>query len=535
MSHASSTAPPLPLVVQVGFSGSRHLIPKDSSWTEKQKASFHTHLDEQLTAFLKDLPSQLGLSAPDHFLCGISQIAIGGDAAFTRACAALRIPQRLFLPQHREEYLRADGSAGPDFSPQEIATARELLASSHIIQERIVSDAPDRENRFHDAQLELLRVSDVVICLLAPGAPKATDSPNPLATGTQGLIDLALKNQRPVAILRLTIEDHLPRLDAVWKHEKRFKPPVLPHELTGVHLPGSTTGIPKIATYTEALLESGSNIADSKRNLFKYAAVFIIGFHLLATICAVVALVLYFKDPTDPTVHLLLYMELAFLVSGLGVHVYLHISHACKVWAVSRVAAEIARSVQAFARHHVYLSHLFQLPFHRGLRPLLRTLNVLHLRSSSRRDAENWKARRDSYLRTRLTGADGQISYYKRTHANAHCGLRAARAVFYLCSGFAFLCTVLKLAHFQPTEWFGAFAIVLPVLAVGGLSLAAAFDLEARHNTSEEMLADLEILENALTVASSEREFTRLLLETEARLLGETANWFSRRSFTGVA
>jgi len=77
--------------------------------------------------------------------------------------------------------------------------------------------------------------------------------------------------------------------------------------------------------------------------------------------------------------------------------------------------------------------------------------------------------------------------------------------------------------------------ILLPVLAVAALSLAAAFDLEARRHTFKEMHEFLERQTRHLTEAASEREFAKLLLETESRLLGETVNWFSRRSFTGVA
>jgi hypothetical protein len=80
----------------------------------------------------------------------------------------------------------------------------------------------------------------------------------------------------------------------------------------------------------------------------------------------------------------------------------------------------------------------------------------------------------------------------------------------------------------------GALAIVMPVLAVGALSLAASFDLEALVHTYGETLEFLEKQVGRLYGASSEREFTRLMLETEASLLGETATWASRRSFKSV-
>jgi hypothetical protein len=37
-----------------------------------------------------------------------------------------------------------------------------------------------------------------------------------------------------------------------------------------------------------------------------------------------------------------------------------------------------------------------------------------------------------------------------------------------------------------------------------------------------------------LMLAVTRREFEGLMLECEARLLGETVNWYSRRSYLGV-
>jgi hypothetical protein len=58
--------------------------------------------------------------SPAHFLCGISQIAAGGDFLFTRSCRDLDIPQRIYLSERRAEYLSAAASdATPDFSDGE--------------------------------------------------------------------------------------------------------------------------------------------------------------------------------------------------------------------------------------------------------------------------------------------------------------------------------------------------------------------------------------------------------------------------------
>ena len=65
--------------------------------------------------------------------------------------------------------------------------------------------------------------------------------------------------------------------------------------------------------------------------------------------------------------------------------------------------------------------------------------------------------------------------------------------------------------------------------------LVAAFDIEARLHTSREMLEFLGPHKDLLATAPTEREYRRLLIETESRLLGETVNWYARRSFMGVA
>jgi hypothetical protein len=81
----------------------------------------------------------------------------------------------------------------------------------------------------------------------------------------------------------------------------------------------------------------------------------------------------------------------------------------------------------------------------------------------------------------------------------------------------------------------GVLGLALPVAAVASLSLSASLDLEARSNTYAEVLESLATLRTRLENARSEREFHWVMLETEERLLGETADWAARRSYTGVA
>ena len=98
-----------------------------------------------------------------------------------------------------------------------------------------------------------------------------------------------------------------------------------------------------------------------------------------------------------------------------------------------RLVAEVARSVTAIGRFHVHLEHLFDLPFPVVLRPLLRTVNVLHLHSNTITRDEPWEPQRDVYIGRRQRQSDaggfephasGQIRHRDSGAARRHVELR---------------------------------------------------------------------------------------------------------------
>jgi hypothetical protein len=540
--HAiAASEPGLPLVVQVGFAGSRRLFDLEAH-PEVDAADFEAALQAGLRDRLSRLALELGLG-DKHFLCGISQVAIGADTLFTRTCAELGILQRIFLPQPREDYLLAEGSDGPDFSEEQRETARGMLSSPHIIQERVVSDSPDRQKRFEDTNREIVRVSDVLVCLIcADGSGKAG--------GTLELLRYAQK-RRPVLEIRVTVgPDGKPAIDEQWHRRQEFKSPHLPQELANLNT--DLTGVPETAAFCQVLKTFASQQARWQQRLFRIAALIIISTHVGASVLAVLAM-----KPHEPSAShgsmsaILLITELALLVIGwLGVHEFLHFSGATVVWGMARLVAEIGRSVIALTGVPGYLAHLFTLPIPASLRPLLRTLNVMHLRATRFLHEDDWTQRRDAYVAQRLAKPGlGQIEYYRNAWVRANSQLRSARWFFRAASVCAIGFTSLKLVaaeeylpplneEFGRGEWqwfFGAMAILLPVFAVAALSLAAAFDLEARTHTYADTLEFLEGQKNRLENAESEREFADLAMEAETYLLGETVTWYSRRAFTGVA
>lgn len=541
-SKSVSTA--LPCVVQVGFAGSRRLFdnpPVDAD----VEAQWNSVVLEHVLRSLDEMRVKLALQ-PQHFLCGISQIACGADTIFTRACSAREVPQRIFLPQALDDYLSASSSNGePDFTPTQEKEARSLLTSPHIIQERVVSFSQDRSDRFRETNAQILRVSDVVICLLRVDAEGK-------AGGTNELLQRASEVKIPALEIRVGVADGKPVCQDYWHVDGANMPPSIPKPLTKVKFARSGDALPSSEEYCVSLKKLVSTQAKLQQRLFKYAAVLIIAAHILATFCATVALALHGlgghgeheshpASLAESLIPWLLGVELVLLAAGFVIHQYLHHSKAASVWANARVVAELSRSIQAIHPRHLYLEHLFRLPLPHRFRSLLRTLSVLHLRSTRTSRNDPWKARRDTYVSKRI---DHQIDFYEKGLAIDKRRLKRFRRCFLVFSTLAMAATAAKLYLIlyatgeQPiAAWpqlLGTLAIMMPVLAVAGLSWLAALDCEARVETFEETHAFLHRQQKFLACADTGAEFDRLIIETEAVLLGEVINWFSRRANTGV-
>ena len=535
-SNSSNMVPPL--VIQIGFAGARSLVDM-ADFPDADPAAVEASVREALGDLLRGLPGELKVQSDEVLLCGISQIAIGADIAFTEACGELGILQRIFLPQHLDAYFAAVGGRGPDFEEDQRRRAERLLGEEHIIETRLVSDSHVRHERFRDVNLEIIRESDVLICVVRKDQRGSSG-------GTHELLDLAGTLNRPTIILEVSIgEDNEPMITRRDADLNAFEVPRLPPELAGEAVALEFSGdFPNGEDYCAGLQELSSRHANTLSLRFKWAALLIVGGHVLATFLALVALKLH-----SPVVPWLLGLELLSLGIGLWIHHNVHVTHSTPRCATFRVLAELASSVKAIGSFPVSQGHLFSLPFDEKFDSILRTVSVLQMRDSFRGGTENWQSHRDTYTKERLTNSEdrGQISYHERTHARAEAWLSRTRIIFYATSFLAIVATTLKLlamcdclplagadGKVLPAV-LGVLAVALPVIAVAALSLATAFDLEAREGISSEMVGFLTDQVARLKNATDAREYQRLLIETETRLLGETANWFARRSYVGVS
>jgi hypothetical protein len=531
----ASQVPPLPLAVQVGFAGSRSLF--DPAGAEGDPLAMRAAVLEQMQTLLHGLPHELGLS-DQHFLVGVSSLAIGADVLFTTALSRLAWSQRVFLPQGRTEFLSAQGSKGPDFDAAERLTAQDLFASPHIIEESVVSTADDRPSRFEDVNLKIVAESDLLICL------RREDRADQQRGGTVQAIKRALARGKPVLELVLTRDaSGTVSLLPHWHGRENFQRPELPDQFQALTplLPLENGQPPDGAAFVGQLKSHASSKAAHRSGWFKRAAFVIVGTHVVATLLAVLAIKLM-GSAYSAVVPWILGIELVLLAAGLGTHQWLHRTLATPSWAMARLCAEVARSVSALRGLPASLRHLETLPFPRELHALLRTLNVMHLRDS-RQMSEPWATTRARYLGRLSDKGSGQADYYRRQYEHAHRWHQRASRLFATCSLLAIAATLSKLLHLPLGETgtkslefsAGVLAVWLPVVAVGVMSLVAALDLEARVHTFEEMSEFLEVQTVQIEAAVSNREFADLALATELRLLGEMLNWSVRRRFIGVA
>ena len=537
----------LPCVVQVGFAGSRQLF--DPMPEGPHRESLERELEAYLCDCLESLGDTLRLDAQRHFLCGISQVAIGADAAFTRACRALGMPQRIFLPQQEDAYLAARGPGGvADFSEEQSREARELLQSTHIVERRVVSDASDRQSRFEDTNFEIAAESDLVICLLREGA-------EPKRGGTLQLLELAKHRGIPAMEIEVSLREGRPCFEERWHDLDRFTTPQLPRSMQELRMqaPPSGSALSSIGQFADAVKGHASQRAALQRKLFGYAALVVIFAHILATLAATMVLAEHgapdsVATETNPSpafwIPITLGMELVFLLSGFSVHKWLHKWHVAREWAIARLTAEINRSVQCLGQLHTPLDYLFRLRLPPELTPLLRTLNILHLSTTRQSRGEPWQDLRDQYVRRRLSDSDpnqGQIAYYEQSSAKEKRHLARANRVFNWLTVGAIAATITKIAMSMTylsvpvlEKGLGIAAVGFPVLAVGAISWAVAQGYEARVKQFCEMASYLRVQREALRLATGPRTFCRRLQETELRLLGETAEWYARQTFRSV-
>lgn len=333
MSQTQPSSVSLPCVVHVGFSGSRDLW-GDVRCGDTQIAEW----DDSVVKYLAKRIAEIELPA-SHFFVGVSQVACGADQLFSRACAKQPGPrppiqQRIFLPQHRSDFLGATDSEGrADFTKCQRARAEKILDSEQVIQEHVASHSPDRNARFEETNTAILRVSDLVICLVRRDADGK-------AGGARSFLEQAISREIPALEITVGLTDGRPHFEERWHpvdaYQKfRREPPSLPKELAGIAFPMLPT-LPSVQHFCDAVKTAAGTAAEGHQKRFQNSAFWIITGHVAATIFASVALMLHHFHKDNLIVEMIIMTLLGFEVLFLGRsfwrHRDLHHGHAAQSW-----------------------------------------------------------------------------------------------------------------------------------------------------------------------------------------------------------
>ncbi len=549
----------IPCALQIGFAGPRDLW-SGSNYTQPE-ADRLTRLIEKLVEVLKETPGRVDADTV-HLTCGISQVAIGGDFAFTQACGTLEIPQRIFLPQPRNEYLSAKGASGkPDFDAAQQQEALRLLNLPHIIQEHVASNNSDRHERFSEVNVEIVRVCDVVI-----GVLRADQDPK--QGGTLELVEMAKRRDRHVVVVNLRCVNGSLEFQVEWHKPVRARKPVLLASLK--NLPVMPTRIsvfdlPSIGEVIKAVKAEASELAKQHRSTFDSSAGTILVTHVTATILATLGVLWSGGEHGEgsPTcgcgmplclcglsglqllMLAMLIVELVLLIAGIVTHFLLHGRKAAQRWSEARLAAEICRSADATTPAcRCDLSHLLNLPLPREFRPFVRTLNILQLIAIRHGKHRPWEDARSTYVKVRCTdGQKGQINYYGGAITKESIQRFVAEGLFRLFTFIAVSAVLLELLyalfHWESLSPYhgllGLLAITMPVLAVAMLSWSSSRDHAARIGSYKEVKQFLLDQVPRLQGANTFAEFKQLVRITEIRLIGETLRWYARTEHRDVA
>lgn len=486
-SRGTDPAIRLPEVLAIGFCGHRR-VPDEA----KSRAAIHDFLAERKK-------SHHGI------VYGVSSAASGGDQLFAESCLELNIPLRILLPRPAEQF-RADFD---DASWQ-----RTVRIVESAISVQVTGASEGRTEQYYDCGIQTVVESQLLLALWDGQPSRGTG-------GTEEIVAYAKKTGHAVA----------------WVHSETGELQVLnstsperresDHELEFLNgLPDSGLELP--AGSSRDLVQAWMQKADANANRFAPQARRLASVPIVYTAAAAV---LSGVAPEIPAAAPWLAISAALGVVALGLPAVLRIHARQRLWARTRTAAEIARSVLAVwgtPRPHDVIG-AEAAPWLAGI---LRSLNFLKM-EDNRRSQTSLAEFRHAYLRDRVVH---QMEYFSREADKAGRHERRYGAVGWICGVLATLIAVVCLSGgirwlsshgFAGREWL-AFAMsgLFEVATMAG-AFAAMHDCARRRRRYRELSEALRGWKTQLEALNTWNSVLRVVDRTERALLVELFEWRS--------
>jgi hypothetical protein len=477
----------LPAVLAIGFTGHRNL--PDEARCRKWISDF---LQERK-------------AATPGIVYGVSSAAAGGDLLFAESCLQLGLPLRILLPVPKDDF-RSDFEAA--------TWARVERVLSQAVSVEVTGDDAPREERYYECGIETVQQSQLMIALW-------DGQPSRGMGGTEEIVSFVKKVGKPLVwfhsetgAVQIYNEDtmrnllHDPELEFLNQLPDR-----------GATAPAdSAAGL--ASAWFGKIDGNASRFAPQVRRLASIPIVYTAA----AAVCSGVA-------SHGGASSAWLEASAVLGITAAAVPAVLRLNQRQALWARTRTAAEVCRSVLALwstpALYEVIGPEIIP-----ELSGILMSLNYLRMEDAARSKAslENFKA---IYRRERLSG---QIEYFSRHAERAEREGRRFRVVAWLATGLAILVAAWWSA--AKNGLFGAHApsaSTLLALAVSGLfqvatvasALVVVNDCNRRQERYRELsnwLTDWDAQLDALRTWSSVLQVAN---RVEKALLVELLEWRS--------
>lgn len=481
----------LPEVLAVGFTGHRKVPYEAKSrqvirdFLAQQKASHH------------------------GILYGVSSAAAGGDQLFAESCLELSIPLRILLPRPAEQF-RADFD---DTSWQ-----RTVHIMENAISVEVTGRFEARDEQYYDCGIQTVAESQLLVALW-DGQPARGIG------GTQDIVSYARKTGHPIAwihsetgVLQFLNKEALKLIEK--GSELEF--------LNGLPDVGPNASVVAPGRSSRDLAQAWLDKADGNANRFAPQARRVASVPIVYTAAAAV---MAGVAPEIPGAAPWLGISAALGIFSLAMPAVLRLHARQALWARTRTAAEIARSVLVtWSTPRPY--EVIGAEAAPWLSGILRSLNFLKM-EDNRRAQTPLSDFKQEYRRDRVAH---QIEYFSRQARRAERQGRRYAMLGWVCGAVATLIAIVCLSGglqwlvnhgFSGRQWLAfAMSALFEVATMAG-AFAAVKDCARRRRRYRELSHALRRWDNQLEALNTWNSVLRVVERIERALIVELFEWRS--------
>lgn len=491
--HPNGTHPSvcLPEVLAVGFTGHRKLPDETKS----------RQLIRDLLAQQRD--SHHGI------VYGVSSAASGGDQLFAESCLELGIPLRILLPRPAEQFRT-------DFD--DASWQRALRIMENAVSVAVTGRHETRNEQFYDCGIQTVTESQLLVALW-------NGLPSHGAGGTQEIVAYARKTGHPIAWI------HSETGALQWINKDAIAHVESSAELDFLNsLPdlGTDAGVAPSSASSHGLAQAWLDKTDRNANRFAPQARRVASIPIVYTAAAAV---MSGVAPEIPGAAPWLAISAALGIVALALPAALRVHTRQALWARTRTATEIARSVLA-AWHTPRPYEAIGAEGAPWLAGILRSLNFLKMEDNrlSETPLSDFK---QEYRRDRVAH---QIEYFSRQAGKAERQERRYAAIGWFCGVLATLIAVACLsggiqwlaAHGIPgRQWLAFLMSALFEVATMAGAFAAMKDCARRRRRYRELSCALRRWDAQLEALDTWNSVLRVVERIERALIVELFEWRS--------